>query len=198
MAHASTINLDSRPGLANTLTAGTVAIALHPAWQLNHPVNPGNAGDISAVWISYALTGYVDPVFSPELGTTPVVSIFQDFTSGAGSLLLRVWADDTAEVLLDGVSLIAPKFTQSTCSGQPIGCMPDDAGLLSSGLTAGAHQLEFKLFQVGSGTDTKGNPFGLLYTGTATAPAPEPGSLELTGSVLLAVVMMKKRARRRA
>jgi len=197
---ANVINLDSQPGLSNTKTSATVAITPNSAWQANHPVNPGNAADHSAVWISYALTGYGDPHFQPYMGTTPVVSIFDNFVSGAGVLHLNVWADDTAQVFLDGISLINPKFTQSTCSGQPIGCVPADVGVLSHALTAGSHTLEFAVYQTGTGTSTTTNPFGLLFTGTATAPdpVPEPGTLLLAGAVLVAAGLIRKRRQPRA
>lgn len=192
---ANVINLDSQPGLSNSINSATVAITPHPVWQANHPVNPGNAADTSAVWISYALTGYGDPTFQPYMGTTPVVSIFDNFVSGDGALDLNVWADDTAQVFLDGVSLIDPKFSQSTCSGQSIGCLPGNVGAFSNPLTAGSHTLEFVLYQTGTDGDTSRNPFGLLFTGAATAPdpAPELGTFLLAGSVLVAVGMIKKR-----
>jgi hypothetical protein len=189
--HAATINLDSRAGLPNTLSGGTVAITAHPAWQSNHPVNPGDSTDNSAVWISYAFTGFGDADFQPTMGQTPVVTISHLFTSSVGVLTLNVWADDTADVLLDGLSLISPAFSQSICSGTPIGCRPQDAGVLTSALAAGSHRLDFTLYQVGTGTDTTTNPFGLLYTGTATVP--EPGTLFLAGGVLLALGLARRR-----
>ena len=93
-----------------------------------------------------------------------------------------MWADDTADVLLDGSYLIHAVFTQNTCSGQAIGCRPKDVGKIVTPLSAGSHTLEFVLSQVGKGTDTTTNPFGLLYTGTApAAPVPEPASGLLFG-----------------
>src|SRR5687767_9893326 len=106
-AHAGLIILNSQPGLSNSLTPATVAITPHPAWQPNNPANPWNSTDKPAVWISYAGTGYGDPNFQPYNGTTPVVSIFENFTSAAGILTLNVWADDTSQVLLDGVSVFS-------------------------------------------------------------------------------------------
>jgi hypothetical protein len=188
--HAGVIDLDSAPGLLNSASPFTVGITPHPLWQSNSPVNPGDPSDTSAVWISYAPTGYGDGVFQAQSNVP--IRIFQPFTSGAGILTLNVWADDTADVLLDGVSLIAPKFTQGICSGQAIGCQPQDVGELSSTLTAGNHTLEFRVYQVGSGTDTTSNPFGLLYTGTATA-TPEPATLFLAGGVLLTLGIVRRR-----
>jgi len=188
---AGVIDLDSKAGLVNSVSASTVAITPHPLWEPNNPVNPGDPTDLSAVWISYADTGFGGADFQPQSNTP--ISIFQPFTSGAGFLNLNVWADDTAEVFLDNVSLIPPQFTQSVCSGQPIGCQPQDVGSLNNiALTAGNHVLRFDVYQVGSGKDTTSIPFGLLYTGTATA-APDPATLFLAGGVLLALGLLRKR-----
>jgi hypothetical protein len=194
---ASTIHLDSQVGLANTLSSGTVAITPHLLWQSNNPVNPGDPTDTSAIWISYAFTGVGDADFQPEMDQTPVVTITDSFTSGSGFLTLNVWADDTAGVFLDGISLIAPVFDQSICSGAPVGCRPQDAGVLSSALAAGPHTLSFTLYQVGTGTDNVSNPFGLLYTGTAPA-VPEPATLFLAGGALLAIGLARRRHPKRS
>ena len=108
-----------------------------------------------------------------------------------------MWADDTADVLLDGSYLIHAVFTQNTCSGQAIGCRPKDVGKIVTPLSAGSHTLEFVLYQVGMGTNTTTNPFGLLYTGTApgfesardfstqeTVVVPEPASCLLFGTAM--------------
>jgi hypothetical protein len=121
-----------------------------------------------------------------------VVTVLDTFQSGAGTLNLDVWADDTATVLLDNKVLMPAVFTQSVCSGQPIGCTPQDVGSITAALTAGSHTLSFQIYQVGTGTNTFTNPFGLLFTGTAPAPtsnsqsgpesgAPEPSTFLLLG-----------------
>jgi len=189
--NASVIDLDSKAGLLSSVAPfTTVTITPHPLWEPNNPINPGDPTDTSAVWISYAPTGFGDSVFQPQSNIP--ISIFQPFTSGAGFLTMNVWADDTAGVFLDGNLLIAPVFTQSICSGQPIGCQPQDVGTINTVLAAGNHMLEFQVYQVGSGTDTTSNPFGLLYTGTATA-TPEPGTIFLAGGVLLTLGLIRRR-----
>ena len=191
---AATI-LDSTPGLTTSLGPATVAITPHPSWQPSHPVNPGDPSDTSAVWISYQLSGYGDPQFQSYQGTTPVVSIFKTFDSGAGQMNLMVWADDTADVYLDGSLLKAAVFTQSTCSGQVIGCLPEHAGVFNLPIAAGSHELKFNLYQVGTGTDSYSNPMGLLFTGTApVAPeVPEPASFALMGAGLVAIGVIVRR-----
>jgi len=168
MASAATIAIDSQQGLFTSFAgAATVAITPHSAWEPNNPVNPGDATDRAAVWISYADTGFGGTQFQPPDGESPVVTIYDTFLSGAGMLTLNVWADDTASVLLDGNLLMPAVFTQGVCSGQAIGCRPQDGGSISAALSAGQHTLSFVLYQVGTGTDTINNPFGLLFTGTA-------------------------------
>jgi hypothetical protein len=175
MASAATIRIDSQQGLFTSFAGvNTVAITPHSAWEPNHPTNPGDASDRAAVWISYADTGFGGTHFQPWEGTSPVLTIFDSFQSGAGMLTLHVWADDTASVLLDGNLLMPAMFTQGVCSGQAIGCRPQDGGSVSATLSEGQHTLSFVLYQVGTGTDTNSNPFGLLFTGTAPIRFPEP------------------------
>jgi hypothetical protein len=175
MASAATILIDSRQGLFTSFAGvETVAIAPHSAWEPNHPTNPGDASDSAAVWVSFADTGYGGKRFQPSAGPAPVVTIFDTFQSGAGMLSMYVWADDTASVLLDGNLLMPAVFTQGVCSGQAIGCRPQDKGTITAALSEGQHTLSFVLYQVGTGTDTSSNPFGLLFTGTAPQRMPEP------------------------
>lgn len=169
---AGTILIDSQEGLFTSFAnVATVAITPHPAWEPNNPVNPGDPNDGSAIWISYADTGYGGSEFQPSAGESPVATVFDTFRSGAGMLTIYVWADDTAGILLDGNLLMPAVFTQSTCSGQPIGCRPQDYGAITAALSEGQHTLSFVMYQVGTGTDSFSNPMGLLFTGTAPAPA---------------------------
>jgi len=200
VASADLLLLDSGPGLLTSFGTTTVAITPHPWWEPNNPVNPGDSGDSSAVWISFADTGYGGTHFQPTEGTTPVVTVFDTFSSDAGMLSLNVWADDTADVILDGTYLANAVFTQSVCSGQAIGCLPSDDGVINVPIGAGEHTLEFVMYQVGTATDTYSNPFGLLFTGTAPAdppaPVPEPTSWLLLGTTLGLVAFLKFRSKR--
>src|ERR1035441_6720531 len=62
MASAATILIDSHQGLFTSFAGvETVAITPHPAWEPNHPTNPGNASDSAAVWISFWLQACLVP-----------------------------------------------------------------------------------------------------------------------------------------
>ena len=195
LASANMITIDSVAGMTTSMSGiNTVAITPHPAWEGQNPVNPGDPTDTSAVWISYADTGFGGLTFQPYMGMTPVVTIYEDFTALADSKLrLNVWADDTATVKLDGTSLMDAQFTNTTCSGQPIGCVPTDVGDITANISAGSHELAFTLFQTGNGGDTTSNPFGVLFTGTVD-PTPEPGTCLLVGGCLLVAGLVRRRS----
>ena len=88
-AKAGTILLNSGAGLAysNLNSSGqyngigpsglTVTTGVHPLWQQNNP------NGSSAVWISYADTGYQGNHFQQSLGSTKVVTITDTLRSPA-------------------------------------------------------------------------------------------------------------------
>ncbi len=199
-AQAGTILLNSAAGLAysNLDSSGqyngigpagfTVTIGVHPLWQQN---NPGGSG---AVWISYADTGYGGSHFQPYMGSTRVVTITDTFTAtDSNALNLMVWADDSAGVYVDGVQVFAPVVTQgSACSGQVIGCLPGQDGVLSNyHLAAGTHTISFDLYQTGTAKDPSSNPMGLLFTGSDVT-LPEPAVLLLVGAGLVGIGLLRR------
>jgi hypothetical protein len=180
----------------------TVAITPHAAWQ------PNNPGGSAAVWVSYGATGVGGGTFQPHtpvpvsgLAGTWIFMLTETFIVPAGdSLLLNfsVWGDDTVEVLLDGLTIFPPNFTQNICANGAIGCQPGEAGIFALLLTTpGVHSLSFLTYQIGTGTNTNDNPFGILYAGQATLVVPEPGTLALLGLGVLAVGGAAARSRRR-
>ncbi len=203
-SQASTIGLDSRAGLnvyvySTGQNGSTVEIAPHPVWTPDHPVNPGDSSDNSAIWISYADTGYQGAHFQPYMGDSPVMRVWETFVSGAGLLTLKVWADDTATVGLDGVVLSNGAFTPAERVGPYTGFRDVTYGLISTPILAGTHTLTLDVFQVGTAADITFNPFGVLFTGAAPGPAdaaPEPASLALIGGGLLGLAAWRRWSRR--
>ena len=133
----------------------------------------------------------------------------------------------TAGVWLDGQELFAPNFAhpdrpvlrkrggipirrvrparrRSICADGPIGCEPGEEQNFFGMLGGGDHELRIDVYQVGS---REGNPFGVLYSGSATDngtptgggpggadPIPEPSAALLFAC---GAVVVSWRARRR-
>lgn len=165
-------------------TGDTIAIAPNAAWAT---ALPGSS------WVSFGSTGDTS---APGFFVVPngtVISFFDVFTVAgvATGGTLSVMADDSAAVLLNGVSLMAEATsvgnTYSTCSDFGIGCVsPVTIDLPASLLQTGVNTLEFQVAQ------RDGSSFGLDYSGSVADPLPvsEPGSgLQLgMGFLILAFV----------
>ena len=202
-AHATIIDIVSAPGTACIYGSGsglagdctTVAITPHAAWQTNDPSPPGYGG----VWVSYADTGIGGDTLAPT-SSDPIFTIVESFTIGSSGLLdFWIWADDTADLYfnLAGESLdlvFGANFSQATCANGQIGCQPDEYFNLAASLTAGTYDITMSVYQVGTGTTTGSNPFGVLYSGRVTA-VPEPGTVALmgVGLMMLGVTALRRR-----
>ena len=170
-------------------------IDAHPLWQ---PAQPQGS---AAVWISYHDTGYGGTTLAPWHFTDPLMTITESFFAGVGSTLtLEVWADDTARVRIDGTDVFAPNFHQHICADGVIGCEPGEQGaILHTFISPGLHTIAFDVFQIGTGTTTTANPFGLLYAGEVqegvqageqgrVQGVPEPGTILLLLAGLLGLL----------
>jgi hypothetical protein len=140
-------------------------------------------------------------VAAPNSASEPRTIFTEQFflpgTVNSGSV--RIWADDTASVQLDGVQMgpAANILLDGACAAGPIGCEPlEFADISLDGLSQGAHVLSLSVYQVG------GSVFGLLYSGSAlsinpieTTATPEPGAIFLLGSGLtgLAVILWRRK-----
>lgn len=175
------------------ICAGGVVVplaAIPAAYQANNPGGPG-----TGVWVSYNVGTGGAVNLLPNSEVTPGVTFSEILPSGPGSLLLSVWADDTARVSVDGVVLgpaagTAPNFLQGTCAAGKLGCEPGEQGDFAALLGAGAHTLTIEVFQVGA------FQFGTLWSGTFTpdlTPVPEPASILLLGSALAAAGVASRR-----
>ena len=203
-AEAAPITFYSGDGTMNETVNGgaVVTITPHPVW-----------GDVSesagllagtAEWISYADTGYDNPIFAPNAVSRAIGDqtalysrTFELFDVGKFSLW--VLTDDTATVQLLGpggsVNELFTAFPGQVdpCApggtGVPIGCLQADIGFNSvSNLAAGLYTLNLYAFQ------TNGNVFGSQYAGKIES-VPEPGTLILLGISAVGFAASRRRLR---
>lgn len=163
-------------------------IVRHSAWQVNNPLGNG------AKWISYAATGVGQGAQPPVNDNEPRMEILEELVvGGVHSVLLSitVWADDTAEFFIDGISHAdnIVNFVQQTCAKGPLGCEPDEGITFEALLAPGTYDLSLEVWQLGNG------PFGALYSGTTTE-VPEPAILGFLGFGLLGMGIAARRRRR--
>lgn len=185
--------------LGTTLdSAGTIAainVTPNPGWDPAAPqwvsdtANTGDPGDPNFValpsgWSTFYHTFTLDP---------------GEFNLLAANL--TVWADDTANVVLNGTEIFAASVGPfTTCSSVAIGCLSTTKGVFGFADLApflnlgGVNQLEFNVFQA-----TQRVSFGLAYSGsfeTEDLPdteVPEPGTAFLLGAGICAATLLRKR-----
>jgi hypothetical protein len=186
--------IGSTPTLLNG-TANTYTLVPGSTWL----APTGNS-----TWVGYA------PTAGP-LGTNPPYGYYQfttDFTAVGGLYAgtISLMADDTAEVLLNGVPIVPfhALGSDTHCADTSDNCtVPDNVSLTGLTLLAGndANVLTFIVEQAGSEGNTV-DPSGMDFTASlvgnvGNSPVPEPSTLLLLGTSLLGgatIVRVRKAA----
>jgi hypothetical protein len=154
----------------NNSGSPTQDISPVPAWA---PALGGSS------WISFANAGEV-----PN-GTGVTFTDTFNLSGPVAGATLRVLADDTASVIVNGTTIFAANLNGSypTCSSVPIGCLTSTEGVftlaqLQPYLNVGSNTISFTVYQ------EAGDGYGLDYSGsftTGTATVPESGTFVLVG-----------------
>lgn len=191
-ANATTIFIDSN-ALSTTNNSSHITVDLSGTL---HP-NSGWAAALSGSdWISYGPTGNSgDPgYFSPSDGTLVTFSLPFTLSGLIMGGRLKVLADDSTSVILNGHTLIAADTTPgSRCSNAPVGCRTSTEGIFTFGalspyLVDGVNTFQFGVLQV------SGSSFGLDFAGHVdTTPTPEPATFGVIGGALIALAALRRR-----
>lgn len=170
-------------------------------------LNPGSAwfGPFAgSSWVGSTSTAGPVGTVNPAKGYY-VYNYALDPSGGAGqySLALTLLADDTAEIVLNGV-VIAPfgaLGSDAHCADHPPGCLSTTVFTLplTSVLLGATNELSFVVRQAGiQGAGGIDNPSGVDFFGGITpqsSTTPEPSTLVLLGTGLMssAIVLFRKK-----
>jgi hypothetical protein len=151
----------------------TVLITPNAAWEPNH--TPGGK------WISFADTGE-GGIVVPNTDLAWPTAWFQEtfYLTSPTNINVRVWADDTAAVYMNGQLIHAANPNQDgACAAGVIGCVSSEGlnvNLSAPLLNIGSGSAGFNSFVVAA-YQRGGNGFGVMYEATV----PEPATLAFFG-----------------
>ena len=167
--------------IADVNETNTVAIGTVSGWTV--PTTP-------ATWVTDPTTagGTEKP---NNTTSTFTQKFFLPYATNTGSV--TVWADDTADVLLDGNMIWAANngVPNGPCQLGIVGCIPQYGGAVSlNGLGAGPHILTVTAYQVA------GDGFGALWQGNVSSTVPDGGvTLMLLGGALVGLETLRRKFR---
>lgn len=190
LVSAETIQLGSFQTGGSSMGNNNTAVAFLGSPSTTYALNPDSAWaspGANSVWVSN------NPGSGPTGGVVLAAGIYSyqtTFTTVAGNTYtgsISILADDTADVIFNGHSLIglAPLGTDAHCADTGPNCTAATLITLpSQWFVAGINTLQFDLEQTiaSAGLDFYGSAIGTPGSGS---PIPEPGTLFLLGTGLI-------------